>query len=75
MSISAFDKLILFLRKGELIKESLSTGDKIIIAIRLYLYLILFSFLINLITGEYEMYIILFFIAAVIITSIIDDMK
>ncbi|MBP8766273.1 MAG: CPBP family intramembrane metalloprotease [Ferruginibacter sp.] len=50
MSISAFDKLILFLRKGELIKESLSTGDKIIIAIRLYLYLILFSFLINLIT-------------------------
>jgi len=50
MHISAFDKLTLFLRKGELIKESLSTGDKIIIVIKLYLYLILFSFLINLIT-------------------------
>ena len=50
MSISAFDNLILFLKNGELIKESLSTGDKIIIVIKLYLYLILFSFLINLIT-------------------------
>jgi membrane protease YdiL (CAAX protease family) len=50
MNISAFDKLMLFLKNGELIDESLSTGNKIIVAIKLYLYLVLFSFLINLIT-------------------------
>lgn len=50
MNISILNKFVLFLRDLELFDESLTFGNKVIIVVKLYLYLILFSCLINFLT-------------------------